>query len=153
MVCRTLGLGFASGAMQTDYFGGSLSQHSLSGIKCTGNENSFSQCIYDERAIGRCESTDVAAVHCVPVMADLVIDHVELMRTAHLEDRQMYFLQCAMEENCLSSHAYTIQKESSDWHIQTRRLLKFTARIFNAGTADFRPEIPKHLWEWHMCHM
>lgn len=65
----------------------------------------------------------------------------------------MYFLQCAMEENCVSSEAYKIQKESPDWHRETRRLLKFTAKILNAGTEDFRPAIPKHLWEWHMCHM
>lgn len=75
------------------------------------------------------------------------------MSTAHLEDRRMYFLQCAMEENCVSSEAYKIQKETPDWHLETRRLLKFTAKILNAGTEDFRPAIPKHLWEWHMCHM
>jgi len=87
-------------------------------------------------------------------MADLVIDHVEIMRTAHLEDRQLYFLQCAMEENCLASAAYKLQSDSSvDWHLETRRLLRFTARILNAGTADFRPMVPKHLWEFHQCHM
>lgn len=109
------------------------------------------QCLYV--ISGKCKSGDFAAVHCVPTMADLVIDHIELMRTAHLEDRQLYFLQCAMEENCLASQAYTVQKESEAWHLETRRLLKFTARILNAGTADFRPVIPKHMWEWHMCHM
>ena len=57
-----------------------------------------------------------------------------------------------MEENCLSSRAYEIQKELNNWHFQPRRLLRFTARILNAGTADFRPSVPKHLWEWHMCH-
>lgn len=86
-------------------------------------------------------------------MADLVMDHNELMRSAYLEDKQLFFLRCAMEENCLASAAYAIQKESDNWHLMTRRLLRFTARILNAGTADFRPIIPKHLWEWHMCHM
>lgn len=82
-----------------------------------------------------------------------MIDQYELMRSAHLEDRRMYFLQCAMEENCVASEAYKIQKQSPEWHLETRRLLKFTAKILNAGTDDFRPAIPKHLWEWHMCHM
>lgn len=96
---------------------------------------------------------NVASVVCLRDMPDLVFDHIELMRTAHLEDRQLYWLQCAMEENCVASQAYKIQKESENWHLETRRLLRFTARILNAGTADFRPSVPKHLWEWHMCHM
>lgn len=96
---------------------------------------------------------NVAGVVCQREMADLVFDHIELMRTAHLEDRQLYWLQCAMEENCVASQAYKMQRESENWHLETRRLLRFTARILNAGTADFRPSVPKHLWEWHMCHM
>lgn len=75
------------------------------------------------------------------------------MRTAHLEDRELYKLQCAMEENCVGSQAYKIQRQSNDWHRETRRLLKFTAKIFNSGTDDFRPNVPKKFWEWHMCHM
>ena len=39
-------------------------------------------------------------------MADLVPDHHELARSAHLEDKQLFFLQCAIEENCLASEAY-----------------------------------------------
>lgn len=38
-------------------------------------------------------------------MADLVPDHMELARSAHLEDKQLFFLQCAMEENCLATSA------------------------------------------------
>lgn len=139
--------------MQTDYFGGNLSKSSLAGVKCFGNETHFTQCKYDRHSTGLCKSKDVAAVACTKTLADLVIDHVELMRTAHLDDRQMFFLQCAMEENCVASSAYEIQKEDDAWHLETRRLLRFTAKILNAGTADFRPAIPKYLWEWHMCHM
>lgn len=42
-------------------------------------------------------------------MADLVIDAGELERSTHLDDRQMYFLQCAMEENCLASEVSGIR--------------------------------------------
>ena len=42
-------------------------------------------------------------------MADLVPDIHELSRSVHLEDKQLFFLQCAMEENCLSSTAYEKQ--------------------------------------------
>lgn len=153
VVCKQLNLGYANDAMQTDFFGGNLTKLSFAGVKCVGNENFLSDCKHDPFLRGTCVGKDAAAVHCVQSMADLVIDHYELQRTAHLEDRQMYFLQCAMEENCLASQAYTIQKESPSWHLETRRLLRFTARILNAGTADFRPAIPKHLWEWHTCHM
>lgn len=139
--------------MQTDFFGGNLTGNSLGGVKCRGNETSLSQCLHNEHATGKCSNKDVAAVSCTRTMSDLVIDHIDLMRTAHLEDKPMFYLQCAMEENCVASTAYEIQKENDAWHLETRRLLRFTARIFNAGNADFRPAIPKHLWEWHMCHM
>ncbi|CAH0555311.1 unnamed protein product [Brassicogethes aeneus] len=153
IVCKMLNLGYANDAMQTDYFGGNLTSESMAGVKCLGNENSLSQCTHDADLTGKCKSKDVAAVSCTPTMADLVLDHIDLMRTAHLEDKQMFFLTCAMEENCVASSAYEIQRENNAWHLETRRLLRFTARTFNAGTADFRPIIPKNMWEWHMCHM
>lgn len=86
-------------------------------------------------------------------VADLLIDHLELMRSAHLEDKQLYFLQCAMEENCLASQAYKLRAENSNWHLDVRRLLRFTATILNEGSDDFRPFVPKHLWQYHQCHM
>lgn len=153
VVCTSLGLGYANDAPHTTFFGGNLTRHSFGGIKCLGHEKLLSECLYDETRYGVCPGKDVASVQCVDTMADLVIDHLELMKSAFLEDKQLYFLQCAMEENCLASEAYKIQKESENWHLETRRLLRFTARILNSGTADFRPIIPKHLWEWHMCHM
>ena len=153
IVCKSLSFGYASSAMQTDVFGGNVSANSYTGVKCSGNENNLSECTHDLETYGECINGDVAAVSCTETMADLAIDHMELMNTAFLEDKQMFFLQCAMEENCLASQAYEIQKESNSWHLETRRLLRFTARILNVGTADFKPFIPKHLWEWHMCHM
>lgn len=145
--------GYASDAMQTTFFGGNITKNSPAGVKCIGNEATLSQCQHNIDLKGQCKSKDVAAVSCTFSLADLIIDHQELMRTAYLEDKAMFFLQCAMEENCVASTAYEIQKENNAWHLETRRLLRFTAKSFNAGTADFRPVIPKHLWEWHMCHM
>lgn len=153
VICRSLRLGYASSATQTNFFGGNITKESYHGIKCLGNERSLSDCLFDEANHGFCPGNEVAGVICVDEMADLVIDHMELTRTAFLQDQQLYFLTCAMEENCLASAAYKIQKESPNWHLETRRLLRFTARILNAGTDDFKPIIPKHLWEWHMCHM
>ncbi|XP_035782425.1 lysyl oxidase homolog 2B-like [Anopheles albimanus] len=163
VVCRELGLGYANNAVQTDFFSGiELPAVLLSGTECYGNESSLADCLHDpvwmepDAAGGaRCSERrgHVAAVTCVPQMADLVFDHVEMEQSLHLEDRLMYLLQCAMEENCVASQAYEIQRENPNWHLETRRLLKFTARVVNTGTADFRPHIPKHLWEWHLCHM
>lgn len=102
-----------------------------------------------------CPNNDnaVAGVYCTDELPDLVFDIAELTQSLHLEDRLMFFLQCAMEENCLASDAYSIRNEDSQWAMESRRLLKFTAKTLNAGNADFRPNIPKELWEWHSCHM
>nr|CAH0101414.1 unnamed protein product [Daphnia galeata] len=156
VVCRELKLGYAQNALQTDFFGGNRSSLALSGVKCHGSEKSLMDCLHDRIGSVTCpgNANNIASVVCASEMADLVPDHHEMMRTAHLEDRQLFFLQCAMEENCLAASAYQIQKDDPyGWHLETRRLLRFTARIANMGTADFKPFIPKHMWEWHACHM
>lgn len=160
VVCQSLGFGYASDALTTDFFNtnSSFVKPLLSGTECLGNETSLAHCRHHPIRGGdavMCPGPvkHVASVICVRQMADLVFDYRELEQSAHLEDRPIYFLQCAMEENCLASQAYVVQRENPNWHQETRRLLKFTASVLNGGTADFRPLIPKHLWEWHMCHM
>lgn len=157
VVCRQLGYGYAQGALSTGYFGGNTSDITVSGIKCTGNEERLEQCLHDAVGDVFCPSptTDpsIAGVTCVDKMADLVPDHMELARSARLEDKQLFFLQCAMEENCLATSAAEEEKSGYGWHLNVRRLLRFTARIFNQGDAAFRPLLPKQYWEWHACHM
>lgn len=157
VVCKSLGFGYANDALQTDFFNGKKNHTNIivSGTECYGNETSLNDCVHHEYGATYCpgEKNHVAAVTCTKNLPDLIFDHLELEQTAHLEDKPIFYLQCAMEENCLGSQAYEIQKENPSWHLETRRLLKFTARVLNGGTADFRPSIPKHLWEWHMCHM
>lgn len=157
VVCKSLGLGYASTATQSEYW--DEPQRNLrtliSGTECHGNETDLHDCLHHELGDISCpdRNKQVAGVICTHQMADLVFDHVELERSAHLEDRPLFLLQCAMEENCLATQAYAIQRTQHNWHMVTRRLLKFTATVMNAGNADFRPNIPKHMWEWHMCHM
>lgn len=142
VVCQELNLGYANEAFQTDFFGGSNGTHVLlTGTECVGNETKLSQCKFEGFGKhGKCHGNKhhVAGVSCVKKMSDLVLDATELETTAHLEDRLLYFLTCAMEENCVASQAYEIQKENQNWHLETRRLLKFTAKVLNNGTADFR---------------
>ncbi|CAG2179899.1 unnamed protein product, partial [Oppiella nova] len=158
VVCRQLGLGYAAHAVQTTVFGG-RSPHNLSlvlsGVRCKGYEQSLSDC--DMNALGdghhHCPtSQDIAGVICTSELPDLVPDEKEIESSAYLEDRMLMLLQCAMEENCLASSAYTINRQQYGWQFETRRLLRFTARIANIGTADFRPFLPKHIWDWHACH-
>ncbi len=90
VVCKSLGLGYASGAVQTEYFGGArLAKLVLSGSECRGNENSLFDCMFDEPSDVKCPGpkNHVAAVVCSEKMSDLIFDHLELEQTAHLEDR------------------------------------------------------------------
>ncbi|KAG6451241.1 lysyl oxidase homolog 2 [Manduca sexta] len=152
-VCRHLALGHAVQALQTDYFGSS--KLVLNGVECEGNETNLFFCRHQQYGKVFCprENEHVAAVVCSHELADLELDSMVIERTAHLQDVMMFQLQCAMEENCLSKSAYEIQKHNPDWQFETRRLLRFTASSLNKGNADFRPYLPKHLWQWHLCHM
>ncbi|XP_068144601.1 lysyl oxidase homolog 2B [Drosophila tropicalis] len=158
VVCRQLGLGYAREAFQTDFFGGAnVSRPILSGSECYGNETELADCLHHDhlKGIVSCHGNrqHVAAVICDYLSPDLVIDYYEIEQTAHLEDRPMLLMQCAMEENCVSNEAYRIQRDEPNWRYHSRRLLKFTAAAINAGNADFRPFKEKNQWEWHMCHM
>ncbi|XP_075986562.1 lysyl oxidase-like 2 [Anticarsia gemmatalis] len=152
-VCRHLALGYAEQAAQTDFFGSS--KIVLSGVHCEGNETNLFQCKHQEYGDVTCpgENGHVAVVVCTHQLADLVLDTSAIERSAHLQDVLMFQLQCAMEENCLSKSAYEIQRTNPNWQYETRRLLRFTASSLNAGNAEFRPYLPKHLWQWHLCHM
>lgn len=60
----------------------------------------------------------------------------------------MYYLSCALEENCLSSSAHLHAGNPS----HNRRLLRFDSLTMNYGTALFLPNLEPHEWEWHACH-
>ena len=78
----------------------------VSGLSCNGEERSLVDCEHDDFGQLFCPGegrNDIAGVLCTDTMADLEPDLYQLMTSAYLEDKPLFLLQCAMEENCLSS--------------------------------------------------
>ncbi|OCT70142.1 hypothetical protein XELAEV_18037063mg [Xenopus laevis] len=151
VVCRQLGLGFASHAIQeTWYWQGTqgAGEVVMSGVRCSGTEMSIHQCqhhsvIHCPRGGGRFS----AGVTCTENAPDLILNAQLVQESAYLEDRPLSMLKCAHEEECLSSSA-----DDMDWPYGHRRLLRFTSQIQNNGRADFTPRNGRHTWVWHECH-
>lgn len=156
VACRQAGLGFSKSALQVNFFGGETLVKMAAGVHCDGEEEKLSDCYHEESGatVTTCPRRDmVAGVVCATALPDLVPNVTLLAKSAYLQDQAMYYLQCAMEENCAAQTAFNIKRTRHDWHIFKRRLLRFSSSIWNFGTADFRPDLRKEDWEWHLCHM
>ncbi|XP_077118936.1 lysyl oxidase homolog 2 [Ranitomeya variabilis] len=152
IVCRQLGLGFASHAFQeTWYWQGDVTADDviMSGVKCSGTEMSLAHCRHDGPNINcpKGGGRFAAGVSCAETASDLVLNAPLVEQTTYLEDRPMFMLQCAHEERCLSSTA-----DRTSYTTGYRRLLRFSSQIHNNGQADFRPKTGRHAWVWHECH-
>uniref|UniRef100_A0A670ZUW1 protein-lysine 6-oxidase n=1 Tax=Pseudonaja textilis TaxID=8673 RepID=A0A670ZUW1_PSETE len=143
VVCRQMGMGFASHALQeTWYWQGNTdaSEVVLSGVRCKGTELSILECqhhgpMHCPNGGGRF----VAGVTCTQNAPDLVMSAQLVEETAYLEDRPLNMLYCAHEEGCLSASA-----DRMNWPEGYRRLLRFSSQIHNLGRADFLPRIGRH---------
>ncbi|KAG9488749.1 lysyl oxidase homolog 2 [Eleutherodactylus coqui] len=152
VVCRQLGLGFASHAFQeTWYWQGDVKADDviMSGVKCSGTEMSLAHCRHDGNNLNcpKGGGRFAAGVACAETASDLVLNAQLVEQTTYLEDRPMFMLQCAHEERCLSSSA-----DRASYTTGYRRLLRFSSQIHNNGQADFRPKSGRHAWVWHECH-
>ncbi|XP_060728257.1 lysyl oxidase homolog 3B isoform X2 [Tachysurus vachellii] len=150
VVCRQLGLGYSNHGLQETWYwdGSNVTNMVMSGVKCTGNELSLSQCQHHKTVT--CSKTAArfsAGVICSETASDLVLNASLVQQTAYIEDRPLHMLYCAAEEDCLSKSAAKV-----NWPYGHRRLLRFSSQIHNIGRADFRPKAGRHSWVWHACH-
>ncbi|CAL9704244.1 unnamed protein product [Knipowitschia caucasica] len=150
VVCRQLGLGYASHAFQETWYWPAQGTDAvlLSGVKCSGTELTLDQCFHHGTNIQcpRGGGRYSAGVSCTHMAPDLVLSPAVVEQTSYLEDRPLYALTCALEEKCLSSSAHSADPHSN------RRLLRFSSRIHNTGQSDFRPRSGPQEWVWHECH-
>lgn len=66
VVCRSVGMGHAAAAFQTDRFGGLDMPVVLSAVECAyGNETSLAHCFHQHKAVCSSRKETVAAVVCV----------------------------------------------------------------------------------------
>ncbi|XP_010225858.1 PREDICTED: LOW QUALITY PROTEIN: lysyl oxidase homolog 2 [Tinamus guttatus] len=151
--CNVPAMGFQNqpSGQETWYWHGDITADSvvMSGVKCSGTEMSLAHCRHDGADVScpRGGGRFGAGVSCSETAPDLVLNAELVEQTAYLEDRPMFMLQCALEENCLASSAANTSLTSG-----YRRLLRFSSQIHNNGQSDFRPKNGRHAWVWHDCH-
>uniref|UniRef100_A0A0B6Z7H0 protein-lysine 6-oxidase n=1 Tax=Arion vulgaris TaxID=1028688 RepID=A0A0B6Z7H0_9EUPU len=156
VTCNQLGEhGKAKQALLTSYFGGTTVPNTLYRVECVGRESTFSLCNYTltDKTHTCSMKSSIAGVVCSHHLPDLVPSLKGIEGSIRLQDQPLYYLRCAMEENCLASSAYVIKNTTLSWRNSMRRLLRFSTIVHNRGLADFRPYKPRGLWEWHACHM
>ncbi len=79
-----------------------------SGKYVLGDEETVDDCVaYSRDKDKSCESeTEFAAVVCNDDLPDLMPDVELLESSVYLHDQPLFYLQCAMEENCMARTAY-----------------------------------------------
>ncbi|XP_051941291.1 lysyl oxidase homolog 3B isoform X5 [Hippocampus zosterae] len=150
VACRQLGLGYSMHAItETWYWDSSnVTEMILSGVKCTGNEMSLTQCQrHKTLSCQKAAAKFAAGVICSETASDLVLNATLVQQSVYIEDRPLHMLYCAAEEDCLSKTA-----AKANWPYGHRRLLRFSSQIHNIGRADFKPKAGRHSWVWHACH-
>lgn len=152
VVCRQLGLGYASTAVSSTKHGNSKTHPwGMVGTRCRGTERALAECHRESRYPLMCSATNrnVSTVACVSKSPDLELGLRDIEQTAYLASVPMNELTCAMEENCVSADAYIIRRTNPRG---VRKLLRFSLRASNVGNADVSPYANYKDWVWHQCH-
>lgn len=152
VVCRQLGLGYASkAALSTEHGDSKKHPWGMVGTLCRGNERRLAECTRESHYPNVCNARNpnVTVVSCVSYSADLEIGLRDIERSARLEAVPMSRLTCAMEEHCVSADAYEIRRTKPN---AERKLLRFSVKASNVGTADVSPYANYKDWVWHQCH-
>ena len=152
VVCRQLNLGYASLSNQTQQFGNSDSYPwVMVGTLCRGTERNLRDCFREAKYPKVCNATNknIAVVRCVEKLSDLSLGLNDIQQSLFLDSQPLSSLTCAMEENCLARDAYRIILTQPQ---AMRKLLRFTTRAENVGSADFSPYANFDQWQWHECH-
>ncbi|KAH8381612.1 hypothetical protein KR093_009405, partial [Drosophila rubida] len=153
VVCRQLGLGYASMAtMSTKHGDSKRFPLGMVGTRCRGPERRLAQCHRESRYPLACgpSNRNVSTVACVSHSPDLELGLRDIEVSAFLDSVSMDRLTCAMEENCLSADAYIIRRTDPKG---IRKLLRFAVKASNVGDADVSPYANYKDWVWHQCHM
>ncbi|XP_065071306.1 lysyl oxidase homolog 2B-like [Rhopilema esculentum] len=149
VLCRELGLGYAVRGFTTSKFG-FADKFAMHNVRCSGDENSLKDCYHTGYFRGSCRYYDMASVECSKKAPDLVMDYFYLKDSFQVENPYLAQLACAFDEGCLASTANWYMHTYPE--IYTRKLLRFSARFWNRGTADFITNVKKEDWQWHDCH-
>ncbi|XP_068155012.1 lysyl oxidase homolog 2A [Drosophila tropicalis] len=152
VVCRQLGLGYASRAIQNTEYGDSKNHPwAMVGTLCRGTERRLADCFRESRypQICNARNKNISIVACVSKSPDLEIGLKDIERSARIDSVPMTRLTCAMEENCLSADAYVIRQTQPK---AERILLRFSVKAMNVGNADVSPYANYRDWTWHQCH-
>ena len=133
---------YASSAISTSIFGGENMTRMVSGLDCNGEEESLMDCDHDNFGDLFCPGeglNDLAGVVCTDTQADLEPDLYQLMTSAYLEDKPLFLLQCAMEENCVAKQAYVERATNPYWQTHARRLLRYFGSCFSLNKKPRTP--------------
>eukprot|EP00118_Oscarella_pearsei_P008304 m.41948 g.41948 ORF g.41948 m.41948 type:complete len:684 (+) comp33309_c0_seq1:56-2107(+) len=147
VLCRELELGYGLSGRRRSF---TRPLYQMTNYKCTGEEQTLTNCKRKESKLSPQCSAGVAWISCAVALPDLIPDP-EALRVSlrqYLHKVTLSTMQCAVEERCFS----TLHRNQTTNGKSTRNLLRFTTRILNLGRSAFEPHAGRSEWHWHQCH-